>query len=70
HAAEKPYECPACGKGFTRSSNRDAHQRTHGGARPHQCSQCGKSFGRRSELAKHRRLHGTERPGAERGKSF
>ncbi|XP_068027386.1 zinc finger protein 688-like [Melanerpes formicivorus] len=32
---EKPFKCLDCGKGFTRSSNRNAHQqRTHRGQRP------------------------------------
>ncbi|XP_074423806.1 uncharacterized protein LOC141735149 [Larus michahellis] len=31
---EKPYKCLDCGKGFTRSSNRNAHQRLHAGPRP------------------------------------
>ncbi|NWH71570.1 ZN790 protein, partial [Piaya cayana] len=40
--AEKPYECPECGKSFTRSSNRDAHQRLHRGDRGHRCGHCGR----------------------------
>ncbi|XP_065510902.1 zinc finger protein 316-like [Caloenas nicobarica] len=44
--AEKPFRCRDCGKSFTRSSNRNAHQRGHRGdtgdspqARPRRCPQ-------------------------------
>ncbi|NWT07517.1 ZN391 protein, partial [Mionectes macconnelli] len=69
---DKPYKCLDCGKSFTRSSNRNAHQRLHSGERPQLCGQCGRGFGHGSELAKHQRLHGGQRPlaGGKCGQGF
>ncbi|NXV53906.1 ZSCA2 protein, partial [Uria aalge] len=59
---EKPYKCLDCGKSFTRSSNRNAHQRLHGGARPFPCSDRGKNFGQSPDPSEHRRPHANRRP--------
>ncbi|XP_064113962.1 gastrula zinc finger protein XlCGF28.1-like [Macrobrachium nipponense] len=61
YGGEKTFECPECGKGFTRSFTLKEHMRVHTGERPFHCSVCGKTFISNSDLKKHHKIHTGER---------
>ncbi|XP_051027450.1 zinc finger and SCAN domain-containing protein 20 [Acomys russatus] len=56
-SGEKLYQCPECGRGFSKSSALISHQRIHTGEKPYECMECGKSFSKGSSLSNHQRTH-------------
>ncbi|KAF7315449.1 hypothetical protein MIND_00059800 [Mycena indigotica] len=53
------YECPYCGKGFTRPSSLKIHLNSHTGEKPFVCpvEGCGRSFSVLSNMRRHARVH-------------
>ncbi|XP_078217596.1 zinc finger protein 554 isoform X2 [Callithrix jacchus] len=72
NAAEKPFECHQCGKGFNRRHSLSEHQRIHTGEKPYACQACGRAFTHSSTLTRHLRTHTGEKPYAcgQCGKAF
>ena len=56
HAAEKPYECKECGRGFKREGTLTVHKRTHTGEKPYECKECGKCFAYLGNFTTHKKL--------------
>eukprot|EP01119_Soliformovum_irregulare_P020199 TRINITY_DN6508_c0_g1_i1.p1 TRINITY_DN6508_c0_g1~~TRINITY_DN6508_c0_g1_i1.p1 ORF type:complete len:176 (+),score=12.31 TRINITY_DN6508_c0_g1_i1:61-528(+) len=54
---QRPFMCPECGRGFTRSYDLKVHQRIHTNERPYQCRAegCDKTFSRSSSVREHER---------------
>ncbi|KAM6472160.1 uncharacterized protein PHA67_004015 isoform 1-T4 [Liasis olivaceus] len=69
---EKAYQCPTCGKRFSKISTFQFHKRIHTGERPYTCTNCGKSFSQRSNLILHEKTHTGVKPFrcSDCGKSF
>ena len=61
-AGEKRFDCPQCGKDFTRSNHLKDHIRIHTGEMPNSCEMCGQKFLKKSHLTVHLRKHTGERP--------
>ena len=72
HSGDKPYQCDACGKTFSRKDHLVAHKRSHSGERPYTCDVCPAAFTTKSNLTKHQLTHTDERPHTceECGKAF
>lgn len=59
---QKVFICSVCGKGFSRFSQLEVHQFSHGGVKPYRCLECGKSFTQKTRLKTHQSVHTGERP--------
>lgn len=49
------FQCPLCGKKFTRGFSQKNHLLSHTGDRPFACSECGKAFTRKNDCKRHER---------------
>lgn len=54
---DRNYECPYCGKLFTRSNTLSYHLKVHNDERPYKCGSCDKAFREQYRLTKHLRTH-------------
>ncbi|XP_061894437.1 zinc finger protein 32-like isoform X1 [Entelurus aequoreus] len=62
HTKHKPFECPQCGKTFTKKGNMIVHMRKHTEVKRFACSVCSKQFLTRGYINKHMRIHTGEKP--------
>ncbi|XP_052251464.1 uncharacterized protein LOC127858385 isoform X5 [Dreissena polymorpha] len=51
------FQCPWCGKTFTRRLHLDNHVNSHTGNRPYKCDMCNKRFTQKSHLTTHKVTH-------------
>ena len=59
---KRRYFCKYCPKDFSKSYNRNIHERVHTGERPYSCPECCKSFKRQDHLRDHMVTHTGQRP--------
>ncbi|NXF88161.1 ZN397 protein, partial [Eubucco bourcierii] len=55
--AERPHQCPECGKCFRLASALLGHQRRHGAGKAFRCPDCGKAFAGAAAFVQHQRVH-------------
>lgn len=60
--AEKPFQCPECGKGFKGHCRLLTHLQIHTREKVFVCPQCGKGFRRKANMVAHQRVHTGESP--------
>ena len=49
----KKYQCPVCGKPFSRTYDLLIHSNSHTGDKPYQCNICDSAFSTKSHLLRH-----------------
>ncbi|CAN8175101.1 unnamed protein product [Coccothraustes coccothraustes] len=57
HTEERPFRCPACGKGFKHNFILIRYQHMHTGEGPYECGECGMSFTQSCALTRHQWTH-------------
>ncbi|XP_060089362.1 zinc finger protein 625-like [Heteronotia binoei] len=58
----KQYQCPVCGKAFSKANSLYKHKVIHKKEKPYQCNTCGKAFVQQVRLRRHHQTHTAERP--------
>ncbi|CAG9986763.1 unnamed protein product [Clonostachys byssicola] len=61
------FNCPDCGKVFSKKYNMESHATSHGTERRYACRHCGKAFARESDLTRHETTHSGRREHVCRG---
>ncbi|KAE8283728.1 hypothetical protein D5F01_LYC17047 [Larimichthys crocea] len=60
--SQQRFECPKCGKCFSKRKQLTRHALTHREEKPFVCSICSRAFGQRQSLKRHMRTHTGEKP--------